>query len=800
MTTRLLFWLCLAGLGVGGGAWLADAPRATALAWLITTALASVPALWWVVDGLRQRRLGTDAIAVLALLGTAAVQEYLAGAIVAVMLTGGRLLEQRAEGRARRDLSALLSRVPKVAHRLEHGKIVTVDASEIRPGDLLLVRSGEVVPVDGRIEDSQQYAPRDRRTDDDGAAWPSAGSRVGAGQHGDARSRSSNAVAALLDESAVTGEPLPVEHGAGDSVPSGVVNAGEPFPMRATTDAETSTYAGIVRLAREAHAHSAPLVRMADRYAALFLPLTLLLAGAAWLVANDPVRAVAVLVVATPCPLILAAPIAFTSGLSRSARRGVIIKGGGALERLARARVLLFDKTGTVTAGRPRLNRVVTGREPGTEEEVLRLAASLDQVSAHVLATPIVRAAERAGLRLALPTSVTETPGQGMRGNVDGRAVAVGKATWVSSGTPPAWVDEVRRRAVATGSLTVFVGVDGHVAGVLLLDDPLRPEAPRTFRLLRRAGITRTVMITGDRQVVADAIADVVGADEVHAEQSPDDKVAVVRRESDRAATVMVGDGINDAPALASAGVGVALGARGATASSEAADIVITVDRLERLAETLAIARRSRTIATQSVLAGMGMSLAAMLVAAAGMLPPTAGALLQEGIDVAVILNALRALGPGLGGGAPRLRGDVAELVRRLDHEHQHLWPGIRRLPRIATAVAGTSAPLPPELLDEIEDFARTLTAHEHDDERLLYPEVAKALGGADPTGTMSRAHAEITSLLRRIRDLTTHLRSDAADIASRQELSQVLLELHAILKLHFVQEEEAFHSLAEET
>lgn len=760
MLTRAPFWLCLAGLAAGAAAWVAASSALAGTVWLLTTALAAAPALWWVVQRLRQRRLGSDAIALLALLGTIAVQEYLAGAIIAVMLTGGQLLERRAEGRARRDLKALMSRAPKTAHRRQDGGIDTVDAAQVRPGDLLLVRAGEVLPVDGRVEG----AP------------------------------------ALLDESAVMGEPIPAAHDAGDAVSSGTVNAGNPFDMRATTDAQTSTYAGIVRLAREARAHNAPFVRMADRYAAAFLPLTLLIAGAAWWLSGDPVRAVAVLVVATPCPLILAAPIAFTSGLSRAARRGVVAKSGSALERLARSEVLLFDKTGTVTAGHPQLREVVTAESTSVSRtEALRLAASLDQVSPHVLVEAIVRAATREGLALALPENVAEVPGEGIRGVVEGRPVAVGKAAWAAPGAASDWVAEARRQAAAAGSVTVFVGVGGTLAAVLLLDDPIRPDAARTFRLLRQAGIRRAVMVTGDRSAVAEPIGTLVGADTVHAEQSPAGKVAVVAAETAKASTVMVGDGINDAPALASAGVGVALGARGATASSEAADVVITVDRLERLAETLAIARRSRAVATQSVVAGMGLSLLAMLFAAAGALPPTAGALLQEGIDIAVILNALRALGGGPAGRAPRLRGDSAELVRRLDEEHQRLWPGIRCLPAIAAAVGGP-APLEAGTLSEIEEFARAVAAHERDDERLLYPRVARVLGGSDPTGTMSRGHTEISALLRRIASLAADLRGDAAGSrASQAALSQALLELYAVLKLHFAQEEESYHSLVED-
>lgn len=790
MPTLVLFSLCLLGLVAGGAVWPFAPPIARAL-WLAATATALVPAVWWLVEGIRARSGATDVIAALALVGTVAVQEYLAGAVIAVMLTGGRMLERHAEGRARRDLGALLSRAPRTAHRRESGGLATVDVAEVRPGDLLLVRSGEVVPVDGRVQGL------DAHRDLPGAA----------GEEPQRGTEGASGAVALLDESAVTGEPLPVERPAGDSAASGTVNAGDPFTLRADADAETSTYAGIVRLAREARARSAPFVRMADRYAALLLPVTLILAGAAWLLSADPTRAVAVLVVATPCPLILAAPIAFTGGLSRAARRGVIVKGGGALERLARARVLLFDKTGTVTAGRPRLSGVEIGPEASsTEEEVLRLAASLDQASAHVLATAIVASARDAGLSLALPDGVSEVLGQGVRGRVHGREIAVGKLSWVMAGRPPpSWVHDVRGDAATAGVTSVFVAVDGDIAGALLLDDPLRRDAPRTLRLLRRAGVDRAVMLTGDRADVAVPIGDLVGADEVRAEQTPEDKVAFVRRESERAATVMVGDGVNDAPALAGAGVGVALGARGAAASSQAADVVITVDRLERLAEAMTIARRSRSIARQSALAGMGMSLVAMLVAAVGWLPPAAGALLQEGIDVAVIVNALRSLGgPADGGTVPRLTGDSAELVRRLDEEHRRLRPRVRRLPHLAGAVAGSEEVTPVAALDEIDAFVRDLAEHERDDERLLYPEVARVLGGRDPTGTMSRAHADISARLRRIRELTARLRAKAVtgparQASARRELERELVELHALLELHFAQEEEGYHSLAEE-
>lgn len=754
-----LLALTAGGLAAGGAAYGLGVRSAAELIWLATTALACVPAAWWAVDGLRHGKLGSDVIAVLALVGTLVVGEQLAGAIIAVMLTGGQALEHRASRRARRDLGALLSLAPRVAHRHEPGGLVDRAVEDVRPGDLLLVRAGEVVPVDGRVE-------HDR---------------------------------AVVDESMITGEAVPAEYGRGDVVRSGTVNAGAPFDLRAATESKDSTYAGIVRLAREAEASGAPFVRMADRYAAWFLPTTVVLAGLAWAVSADPVRAVAVLVVATPCPLILAAPIAFVSGLSRCARRGVVVKGGDVIERLARVRVVLFDKTGTVTRGRPELVDIVTGE--GTDPaELLRLAASLDQVSAHVFGAAIVHAADDRALPLALPADVTESPGAGITGTVDGRRVAVGKAAYAAGDGPiPDWAQAARRRAAAQGAATVFAGVDGALAGVLLLEDRLRPDAARTFRLLRRAGIDRSVMITGDRAAVAAPIAALIGADAVHADQDPAGKVAVVEQETAAAPTVMVGDGVNDAPALAAAEVGVALGARGATASSEAADVVITVDRLERVAETLGIARRTRRIAWQSVLAGMAMSLAAMAVAAMGALPPAAGALLQELIDLAVILNALRALGPGRDR-RPMLRGAHAELVRRLDEDHRRLWPSIDRLPEIADQVGD----LPPDRLRarlrEVTEFlTRDLAAHERLDEEVFYPAVARALGGSDPTGAMSRGHAEIATLTHRFTTLAEEVRRGADDDATRRDLRRVLDQLHAVLRLHFLQEEENYFPLAEE-
>lgn len=606
LSRRALLWVVGGGIGGGIVAHLAGGPPVARGLWAATILLALVPLTAAIFNDLRRGKAGVDIIALLAMAGALALGEYLAGAVIALMLTGGQRLEEYAGSRARRELSQLVERMPRSVHRREGSTVVTRPLEDVQPGDLLLVRPGEVIPVDGML-----------RSD------------------------------ALLDESALTGEAVPVERVAGEKAASGTVSIGAPFDLQATTTAGTSTYAGIVRLVREAQASKAPFVRMADRYALIFLPVTLLVAGTAWAISGDPVRALAVLVVATPCPLILAAPVALISGVSRAAGRGIIIKGGGPLEALATSRTLLVDKTGTLTAGMPTLRevRLFRGSDPG---ELLRRTASLEQISPHAFAAPITEAARRRGLSLSFPEQSREAAGTGVLGLVDGVEVRLGKAQWAFPGDEhPKKVAEVRRQTARDGSSTVFVGAGPDLQGVLILDDPLRPDARRTLQDIRKLGVDRIVMVTGDARDVADRVGEALGVDAVEAELSPTGKVEIVARERLRGPTVMVGDGINDAPALASADVGIALGARGLTAHSEAADVVITVDRLGRVYEAIAISSRARGIALQSVLVGMGLSITAMLFAAGGALTPLAGALLQEGIDVLVILNALRALRQG---------------------------------------------------------------------------------------------------------------------------------------------------------
>ncbi|CAN5701447.1 heavy metal translocating P-type ATPase [soil metagenome] len=750
--------LTIGGLVVGLALEWAGRPDLANWAWALPTALVGVRLALGILRDLLRRRAGVDVIALLAIGGALALGELFAAAIIGVMLATGEALEAYAEGRARRELDALLARAPQSVRRYEDGQLVERPISDVTPGDRLLVRPGEVVPVDGLVSGG----------------------------------------AAVLDESAMTGESRLVTRADGDEVASGVVNAGGSFDLHATATAAESTYAGIVRLVEEAERDRAPFVRLADRYALLFVPLTLAVTGLAWLISGDPLRALAVLVVATPCPLLLAAPIAIVAGISRSARRGVIVKGGGALETLARARVLLLDKTGTLTAGRPQLTAVES--PSGDQDEVLRLAAAVEQASPHVLGSAIVRAARERGLALPVPTEVSEQPGAGVSGTVDRRTVVVGALQYALAGeSAPQWARELRRRAELDATTLVFVAIDGALAGAIVLEDPLRPESARVIRGLRRSGFGRVVMVTGDHHAVAEIVGAAIGVDAVLAERRPTDKVDAVHAERALAdgPLVMVGDGLNDAPALAAADVGVAMGARGATASSEAADMVITVDRLDRLAEAVGIARRSHSIAVQSVVAGMGMSIVAMGFAAFGFLPVVAGAILQELIDLASIANALRALR----GGVPQpIRVEGWQQTReRLVAEHSHLAPGIGKLRALADRLDTLpDAEVRAELSAIREFLADELMPHELAEDRTVYRELSMAMGRDDATAALHRMHTEIFHLVRLLERAMADLGNEPPSADDRTDVRRTLYGLDAILRLHMAQEEELYESIAD--
>ena len=551
---------------------------------------------------------GIDVLAVTAIIATVLVGEYWASIIIVLMFTGGEALEDYAESRAKRELTSLLDNTPQIAHRevyssagAEKGALfATKDCpvSELAIGDVVVVKPGELIPVDGIL-----LTPE-----------------------------------ATLDESSLTGESIPVERVKGDAVISGSVNGSAVFRMEVTALAADSQYQRIVELVKEASESKAPFVRLADRYAVPFTIVAYVLAITAWIISGNPSHFAEVLVVATPCPLIIAAPVAFIAGMSRAARHGIIVKNGGTLEKLARIKTVAFDKTGTLTHGQPVLSSVITA--PGVEEdELVRLAAIAEQYSAHTLAHSIVVGAQQRGLTVEPCSDVTETTAAGLTATIDGKKVVVGKYSFIAEQDP-----STVRVEITAGELAVYVAIDGKFAGALLLRDELRADAPDTLQWLSALGVRHTLMLTGDGKVTAEHVARELGVTNVRAECLPLDKVRAVEAVTDRP-VMMVGDGVNDAPVLAAADVGVAMGARGSTAASESADVVIMKDDLHRVARSIEIGQQTIRIALQSIWIGISLSLILMVLATFGLIPAVVGAGSQEVIDVIAILNALRALG-----------------------------------------------------------------------------------------------------------------------------------------------------------
>ena len=748
---RALIAIALAGLVVGALAWANGNSDLANWCWATGTLPVVTVLFFSMLRDFLAGRFGVDSIAFISMAAALLLGQNLAGIIIAIMYAGGNVLEDFAIARAERDLRSLIDRAPRLAHRRVGSTIEDVPIDQVAVGDNILVRGGEIVPVDGVILSHS----------------------------------------ATMDEAALTGEPIPVSRQVGELARSGSLNAGDSFEIRASTIASESTYAGIVRMVSAAQTAKSPFIRMADRYALLLLPITLAIAAGAWVFSNDPVRALAVMVAATPCPLILAAPVAFIAGVAQAARRGILIKGGGPLEALAHTRTVVFDKTGTLTIGGARL--VAIEAAPGhSADEILQIAASLEQASHHVVAAAIVDAATARGLKLAIPAKAHETMGSGLEGVIDGRAVRVGSHQMVCGlHKPEAWALRVLRRAAWRSALSVFVAVEGQLIGVILLADELRRDTPRAVQSLRTAGVSRIVMVTGDGADAAETIGAALDLDAVLAEREPADKVDAVTTEQRQSPTAMVGDGINDAPALAAANVGIAMGARGASASSEAADVVILVDRLDRVAEAFSIALRTRGIALQSILAGMTLSGVAMGFAAVGLLPPIAGALTQEVIDVAVILNALRALTSSHKLGHRKMPADAAVTLRQ-DHERMEM--ALDRLREIADGLDTAEGQSAVTLILEADDIvSRQIVEHEREDERAVYPRVSKFLADRHGLGAMSRAHREIIHKARLLGRLADGLTAPDADHYLIRDAQRVIEAIEALVRLHNVQEEDIY-------
>ena len=562
--------------------------------WIFGGVIGLIPAITWVVKDIKNRSFGSDILAVFALIGALLTDELFAASVVSFMLASGRILESWAEGQAERQLKSLIERVPRNTFLVSaSGEIKEILIGDVKVGDHILVRGGEVVPTNGVLLES-----------------------------------------AILDESALTGEPLPVNKEINDPIDSGVLNAGAPFKFKATSTSEESTYAAIIRLVASAHEKNSPSIRIANNWAVKFVPIALIMATAAWLITGEIQRAIAVLVTATPCPLILAVPIAIVSGLSQSAKQGVIIKGGSILELLGKAEVVLLDKTGTLTHGGPKVDHIQTAPNYSSDQ-ILALAASVDQYSTHIVAKSLVRAAKERELQLLNIKNINEIAGHAIEGWYNEEKIVVGQLL----SEAPDWL-------TMHFPLIVAVSKNDQLIGAIGLQDAIRSESKKLISDLKESGIKYVALVTGDREETAQQVAAEVGIENVYSGVSAAGKLEITSglKQTSSGSVIVVGDGINDAPALAAADVGVAMGAHGATAASEAADVVIVEDSIERLTLAIRIAKTSRRKALEAAGVGMSLSLVMMFFGAFGVITPSQGAIAQEVIDVIAILWALTTL------------------------------------------------------------------------------------------------------------------------------------------------------------
>lgn len=558
---------------------------------LITGSVMALMMFWEMIQTLREGKYGVDILAITAIVATLAVGEYWASLMILIMLTGGDSLEDYAAGKANQELKSLLDNSPQKAHRLNGENLEDVSVEEINVGDELVVKPGELVPVDGLVKTGTS----------------------------------------TVDESSLTGESKPIEKNPGDELMSGSVNGDGSLKMVAEKTVADSQYQTIVNLVKESAARPAHFVRLADRYAVPFTLVAYLIAGVAWFVSKSPTRFAEVLVVASPCPLILSAPIALVAGMGRSSRHGVVIKSGTMVEKLASAKTIAFDKTGTITQGQLSVDQVQPINAEITAAELVGLAASVEQESSHILARSIVAY----DVPLKNITDLAEVSGAGVKAFVDGAEIRVGKKNFVT---------QESQATEKIDKTTIHISRNGTYLGRITFTDTVRPEAKETMEKLHQLHLQRILMLTGDQESVAETIAAEVGITEVHGECLPQDKLTILKElPKENHPVIMVGDGVNDAPSLAAADVGIAMGAHGATAASETADVVILKDDLSKVSQAVEIAQDTMKIAKQSVLIGIFICVLLMLIASTGIIPALIGAMLQEVVDTVSILSALRA-------------------------------------------------------------------------------------------------------------------------------------------------------------
>ena len=574
------------------------------LIWFAGLIITAAFPVWRTVRDMLQGEFAADVVAILAIVAAAILFQPFAGLVVVIMLTGGEALERYAEGRAGAAVAALEQAAPRQAHvRDSDGSVRDVPAESVAVGDLLLVRPGELVPCDGVVVDGRSH----------------------------------------VDASAISGEPLAVPVTIGSTVVSGSANVDGPLTVKATASAGESQYLRIVELVRNAQGSKAPLQRLADKAAVWFTPVTLLICAITYAITRDSNRVLSVLMVATPCPLILATPIAIIGGINRCARQQIIIRTGGALEALATINTAVFDKTGTLTKGQPSVERV-TALDGFDTKSVLRVAGAVDFGSGHQLARPLVKHAESVVGGLPDATHVTEVAGRGIEGRVNGSLVRVGSLSWLRETLPSSAGTQLDALDDAGDGLRAYVAIDDAPAGTIEFADSLRDGLPQFFRDLAALGITRTVMLSGDHTANVETVAKALGITDARGDLLPEHKVSIVKEFQAKGERVaMIGDGTNDAPALSTAEVGIALAGHGGGITAEAADVVLLVDEITRVADAISASQSTMRIAKQSIWVGLGLSAVGMIFASTGFLTPTMGAVGQEVIDVAVILNALRA-------------------------------------------------------------------------------------------------------------------------------------------------------------
>ncbi len=572
--------------------------------WIATLVIGGAPVVIETAKGILKKKFAIDIVAMIAIITAIVLNDAFPGLVIVLMQTGGRALEDFAFRRASSSLNELLARSPQIAHRITNNSIEDVNVKQIRVGDLLLVRPGDLVPVDGIITSNIAH----------------------------------------LDESTLTGEPLPKSKISGDNVFSGTLNSGEAFEMRAEKISGESQYAKIVELVRKAQEEKAPIQRLADKYAIWFTPITLAVSAIGWVITNNLDTILSVLVVATPCSLIFATPVAIISGINKSAKSGIIVKSGSAIEQVGKVSTVVFDKTGTITHGTPDVEQILTLDDQTSEDDILYKAASIEQFSSHPAAHALVLKGKSKFEKLAIPEYSREFPGIGVEGIIHGEHTMVGSRRIFGDTGINGDMEKLASKIRSDGKMIAFVGINEKVSGAIVFGDKIRQGVNSMIKDLSSLGVRQTVMLTGDNQENAQVIARQAGLSYFKANLLPEEKVTLVKKmRDDYHNVVMVGDGINDAPALASSTVGIAMGSKGTAISAEAADIVITVDDVTKVVDTIRISQNTLRVARQSILVGLGSSVVLMVIASLGFIPPATGAILQEVLDVTVILNALRA-------------------------------------------------------------------------------------------------------------------------------------------------------------